>query len=293
MLGLALIEAALCDDDVEKIYAVVRPGSVKTRRICQSDRVEIVSCDILRYDRLPDLIPEKIDVFYHFAWKRTSTYQESTDDIVAKIYHLGGVVRAIEAAHRMGSAKFIGAGTQAEYGVTDQILTPSSPCQPVRSDGILKLAAGQLAMAVSEKFGMDCIWVRVFSVYGKDDRHDSMVMTTVRKLSAGEECRFTACEQMWDYLHERDAGAAFWMVGKNVHKSCFYCLASGITRPLREYIEIIRDIVAPKAQLGIGALPYPEKPVMQLKADISDLERDTGWHPQVSFSEGIREIVQG
>lgn len=31
---------------------------------------------------------------------------------------------------------------------------------------------------------------------------------------------------------------------------------------------------------------------MYLDADISELTRDTGWRPEISFEEGIREVIE-
>ena len=38
----------------------------------------------------------------------------------------------------------------------------------------------------------------------------------------------------------------------------------------------------------IGALPYLAGQVMHLEADVSSLVCDTGWQPEVRFTEGIR-----
>ena len=59
----------------------------------------------------------------------------------------------------------------------------------------------------------------------------------------------------------------------------------------REYIEAIRDAAAPGAEIGFGEIPYQEKQVMYLCADISDLEKDTGFAPRVTFAEGIEKTV--
>ena len=60
---------------------------------------------------------------------------------------------------------------------------------------------------------------------------------------------------------------------------------------LKEYIEKIRDAVSPNAALGLGEIPYAKNQVMYLCADISDLQKDTGFVPVVSFDEGIAKTV--
>jgi len=60
----------------------------------------------------------------------------------------------------------------------------------------------------------------------------------------------------------------------------------------------LRDAVAqslaePPAgfELGFGDIPYGEKQVMHLCADISELKKDTGFAARVPFSEGIAATV--
>ena len=52
-----------------------------------------------------------------------------------------------------------------------------------------------------------------------------------------------------------------------------------------------KSLAAPGAEIGFGEIPYQEKQVMYLCADISDLEKDTGFAPRVTFAEGIEKTV--
>ena len=70
-----------------------------------------------------------------------------------------------------------------------------------------------------------------------------------------------------------------------------YCLGSGEPRKLAEYIEKIRDKIAPDATLGLGDIPYAEGQVMYLCADISELQEDTGYTPSTSFEDGIAKTI--
>ena len=71
-----------------------------------------------------------------------------------------------------------------------------------------------------------------------------------------------------------------------------YCLGSGTAKPLREYIESLRDCIDPDAELGFGDIPYGEAQVMYLCADTSELEADTGFVPATTFEDGIKATVQ-
>lgn len=292
MIGVALIESALQHENVKRIYAVVRSNSKKLHRLPTDERIRIVYSDVSEYGKLPSLIEDTCDVFYHLAWPRTATYVEYYEDIAEKASNIRYVIDAVKAASETGCSKFVGAGSQSEYGLVHGGYKTSSPCFPVRADGVCHLAAAQLAAMAAESFQMECVWVRVFSVYGKYDRNNSMISTTIAKLMHGEKCSFTPCEQQWNYLNAKDAGNAFLLIGEERVGSKVYNLAGRESRPLKEYIEALRDVAAPDAELGIGELPYPNNAVMHMNVDVSDLVRDTGWSQEISFEQGISEIVQ-
>ena len=61
---------------------------------------------------------------------------------------------------------------------------------------------------------------------------------------------------------------------------------------MREYVEIIRDIINPELPLGIGDIPYknPGKIDNQI-LDVSELQRDTAFQAKYHFAEGINKTI--
>lgn len=117
-------------------------------------------------------------------------------------------------------------------------------------------------------------------------------MSTIRKLQNGETPKMTKCDQIWDYLYSEDIARAFRLLGEKGVDGKTYVLSSGQARPLRQYVEEIRDLVSPEAELNFGAIPYYPHQVMHLEADISVLKKDTGFIPNVSFLKGIKQTLQ-
>lgn len=148
-----------------------------------------------------------------------------------------------------------------------------------------------LGPAVRE-IGIRHEWVRILSVYGPHDSKLTMVSSVIDKLMRGERPALTQGIQMWDYLYARDAADALYKVAILGKNGRVYPLGSGTVRPLHQYIEIIRDEINPELPLGFGEIPYSERQVMYLQADISQLQADTGFAPTVDFVEGIRETIR-
>ncbi len=229
------------------------------------------------------------DVFFHFAWEGTTG--ASRNDMPLQNRNVKYTLDAVALAQRLGCHTFIGAGSQAEYGRVEGKLRPTTPAFPENGYGMAKLCAGQMSRVMCEQKGIRHIWARILSVYGPHDTATSMVMSTIGKLKSGEKPSFTPGEQIWDYMYSGDAAAAFVALAEKGKHGGIYCLGSGDPKPLKDYIETIRDVAAPGAPLGIGEVPYAPKQVMYLCADITALTEDTGFVPAVSFQEGIQETV--
>lgn len=289
MIGVSIIEECLARE-IEKVYAVVRSGSKNLLRLPYDERIKVIECDMAEYANIGKLIHESCDVFYHISWSASGS--DRNESAAMQVDNIKATLDAVRAAKTLGCAKFVGAGSQAEYGdAAENPIGPQTHVDPARPYGIAKYAAGKLAMSEAKRLDIKCIWVRVFSVYGSNDRPSSMISSTIAKMKAGEKLSFTSAEQLWDYLHSSDAGRAFYLIGKRVNSSRVYCLGSGTAQPLRNYVVAIRDVIDPEAELGFGDLPYPGGRPLNLCADIDDLTADTEWRPVVTFEKGIRMMV--
>ncbi len=287
-VGTALINE-LVNNNVE-VLVLCREGSSRNAQIPKHKLVNIAYCSLNQLEGLKNTTGKDFDVFYHFAWEGTTG--TARNDMFMQNKNVEYAVAAVNAAKRFGCHTFIGAGSQAEYGRADGILKPDTPCFPENGYGMAKLCAGQMTKVEAEKIGMSHIWVRILSVYGKNDGAQSMVMSTVNKLKNGEVPQFTLGEQMWDYLYSIDAAKAFYTLGLKGASGKTYVLGSGNVRPLAEYIKDIRDAVNPNAEINLGAIPYAKNQVMYLCADISELKKDTGWCPEFSFKDGINDMLK-
>jgi len=291
MIGVATIESILTNEDNASIYAVVRPNSKNLNRLPNDSRIHIVECEAEYYSELPQLINAPCDIFYHFTWSAAGKDRNSS--IIGQSENIPITLKTLTSAHELGCKKFIGAGSQAEYGLLNvDKIGPDSPVNPIQPYGIAKYAAGKLSLDLAEQYDLDCLWTRIFSIYGPLDRPTTLVSSAIDGLINNQRVSFTPAEQRWDYLYSSDAGKAFYLIGKKSTGRKVYCLGSGEARPLKDYIYDLQRILNPDCPVGIGDRPYPENCVMNLCADINDLQKDTGWKPEISFEEGIRNILE-
>ena len=113
MIGTALIEECI-RHDIE-VYAIVRAGSSKTKRLPESARIHQIECELEKLEELPAKITGECDTFFHIAWGNTGENRNSSTELQSR--NVFYTLKAVRAAHAMGCKRFIGAGSQAHRTV--------------------------------------------------------------------------------------------------------------------------------------------------------------------------------
>lgn len=286
MIGIALIQQCILNE--VEVYAVCRKGSKRIGRIPVHSLVHVIENNLSEIKDLSEAQLPDCDIFYHLGW----TTDADRNDMKQQIKNIEYTMDAVELADRLGCKTFVGAGSQAEYGRFEGKLNGDIPAFPDNGYGMAKLCAGQMSRNECSKRGINHIWIRILSVFGPGDSDTTMISTAIKKMLMNEKPLFTKGEQVWDFLYSKDAGKALFLLGEKGKNKKIYCIGSGQAKPLIYYIRALRDAINPSAELGIGEIPYSEKQVMYLSADISDLINDTGFYPHYSFEKGIKETIE-
>lgn len=288
LIGSALIHY-LVEKDVE-VYAVIRPNSKRRQNIFNHPKVRIIECALSEIGECKMPEGDYSDcVFYHLGWEGAGGPYRN--DMYLQTGNIKATLDAVSLAVQLKCSAFIGAGSQAECGRVEGMLTPQTPPFPENGYGMAKLCAGQMSREECKKFNIRHCWTRILSIFGQNDGENTLVSSAIRNLKQDLPTEFTPCEQMWDYLYSKDAAKALYLIGEKGKDGAIYCIGSGIAHPLSSYLEIIKSIIRPSAKLGIGLKPYAPKQVMHLCADISNLTEDTGFIPEYTFEQGIRDMI--
>jgi nucleoside-diphosphate-sugar epimerase len=228
-------------------------------------------------------------VLVHAAWGGVAGADRNDPRQIANI---SATADLLEEAIAAGAEHFVGFGSQAECGPQNRKLDERAPAEPTTLYGHSKLAACRVTEAICSLKSVRHVWLRVFSTYGPRDNPGWLIPSLIAKLDAGQVMELTACEQIWDFLYIDDAADAAVALVENPVAAGIFNLGSGVGRPLREMVTLLRDIVRPGSELGFGLVPYRPDQVMHLEADIGRLKRLTGWEPKVDLRTGLKQTVE-
>jgi nucleoside-diphosphate-sugar epimerase len=287
-LGMALVEYLLGLG--VSVTVVARPSSPRNIDLISTGKINMVECDLSGLISLSGKLGRDYDAFFHLGWNTAS--RDIINDPLIQSRNIGYTLDAVRLAYDLGCGVFVGAGSQAEYGLSSVPFTPYSIEKPFSSYGIAKCAAGKLSLKLCDSLKMRHCWGRVLSVYGPFDRETTAIMYCLYSLLRGESPLLTASEQIWDFIYSSDCARAFYLIARQGKHGVSYPVGSGKARMLKEYFEEIRDYVDPSICLGFGKKPYAENQVMFLSSDNTVLEKDTGFKPEYSFGQGIKKTVE-
>lgn len=283
-LGRALV-AELRAHGIE-VLAVAR----RHDRLLEDTGIERVTLDLSRLDELPSLTEPRWDVFYHLAWEGTAG--EARKDAALQLRGAEAAVKAVQAAKALGCSSFVGAGSIMEKEILAVSAEPGLRPGPGYVYSAAKLAAHHMSECAAAELDLCHIWPIITNVYGEGEISPRFLNSTLRKLRQGEDLHFTSAAQNYDFLHVRDAARAFRLLGEKGKPFREYVVGSGGARPLREFLLEMQAVLAPDKEFVFGELPF-EGVSLPLEAfDITPMQQDTGFEPEIPFAQGIHRTME-
>lgn len=238
-------------------------------------------------DMIQSFAPETV---FHLGWHGVGDHYR--DDPAQVSQNLYGSLKLVEIATAAGCQRWLGLGSQAEYGRCDGAVTEDFPPQPTTLYAITKLSTCLLTQKLCEMYGMTFSWLRLFLPYGPAGIVDQLIPYVISVLLRRQKPALTEGKQRLDYLYVEDVVEAIWQAAIAPGAQGIFNLGSGEAHSIRSIAERIRDLIDPGLPLGFGELPYRPDQVMHLQADISRLKQATRWSPQVSLDEGLPRTVE-
>ena len=267
------------------IYAVVRDGS---SYVCEDVNVQMIHLNFDEYYKLADIISQPCFAFFNFTWD--GTRGESRNDELRQLKNYENSILTYNTAKILGCEYFVGAGSQAEYGVLNKKISETDQPEPNTAYGRYKLLFTNYLQSQADVDSIKFLMPRFFSLYGYGDYKNTLVEMSINKMLNNEDCDYTQAIQNWNYLYIDDCVKALVYLMENGFEGVFN-FGSTETYKLKDYVKMIKSVLGSKSKLNFGAIPYPSTGMVSIDPDISKLIQ-TGFNEFTPFCEGIRKIVE-
>jgi UDP-glucuronate 4-epimerase len=221
-----------------------------------------------------------------------------------------GFLNILEACRHRGIEHLVYASSSSVYGANKKLpfAVEDSVDHPVSMYAATKKANELMAHTYSHLFGLPTTGLRFFTVYGPWGRPDMALFLFTRKILAGEPIDvFNHGHHTRDFTYVDDIVEGVIRTldrvpGPDPTYDPFNPTPASSTAPYRvynignhqpvqllRYIEVLEECLGRKAERNL--LPLQAGDVPDTYADVSALQRDTGYSPSTSIETGVRRFV--
>lgn len=230
-------------------------------------------------------------VFFNLAWSGADRLSDL--NIEAQLRNVKESVDALEVAYRIGCSRFIQVGTMEEV-FTHKYLELDHHCHSFFNRHVVysvaKIAAKQALEVRSSQLGIDFIYVLHSHVMGPNDDKDSFLQMTLLKLIRGDDLVFSSGEQYFDVISLDDCALGYYLICHRGTPGKVYWVGSGKPQRLRDYVERMYALYPSGKEMQFGRLPYNDVVLDKEEFSITELAKDTGYAPQMTYEQTVKQL---
>lgn len=248
-------------DNGHQVIAMSRRENEQLNDIADNGNLQIFYADM--QNLMERAIDVKADVFIHLAWAGALLGQRDNQELQEGNIRFS--LECVELSKRMGCKLYVDAGSQAEYGIVQGVISEDTPCKPVSAYGKAKLQMYRETCDLTQKLGLKYIHLRILSVYGENDHPNTLIISSLKKMKNNEPIEMRSGGQKWNYVYVKDAARqiaelSFYAVNDDSFHQEVYNIASNDTRKLQDFIIAMKEISGSASELSFGGY-NPERDV--------------------------------
>ncbi|MDI1270397.1 MAG: GDP-mannose 4,6-dehydratase [Polaromonas sp.] len=199
-----------------------------------------------------------------------------------------GTVHMLECARHAGVEKFVYAASSSCYGLADVPTREDHPINTGYPYALSKYQGEQAAFHWHQVYKLPVNSIRIFNAYGTRSRtsgaYGAVFGVFLRQKIAGTPYTVVGDgTQARDFLYVTDVARAFLAAAETSRTGSVYNLGAGNPQSVNRLIEL----------LGGDVTYIPKRPGEPdvTWADISRITSELGWRQEVSFEQGVANIV--
>ena len=216
--------------------------------------------------------------------------------------NLVGFLNILEACRNHNVPKLVFASSSSVYGLNEKVpySEDDKADTPVSLYAASKKANELMAHSYSKLYGIQCIGLRYFTVYGPWGRPDMSPMLFANAMRDDNSIKvFNNGDMIRDFTYIDDIAEGTIHVIDHILDvtSCkhgvpykIYNIGCGHPVKLMDFISEMEQAYGKEAKKEF--LPMQPGDVYQTNADCSALKRDMSYHPHVTLHEGIEQFIK-
>lgn len=258
------------------------------------NELEIIQADLRDESTVRSFIKDTSFVFHLGALIAIPySYQSPMDFIQTNVL---GTTNVLNACRNTKECRLIHTSTSEVYGTANYIpIDENHPLTAQSPYSASKIAADKIVESFHLSYDLETITIRPFNNYGPRQSARAIIPTIISQAILEETIKLGSLQPLRDLNYVEDISRGFLMLGAT--SDCIgktINLGTGKSISIGQLAEVIMDIMAiNKEIISDSKRVRPEKSeVSELVADASLAEELTGWKPEVSLREGLKNTIE-
>ncbi|MFN8275510.1 MAG: NAD(P)-dependent oxidoreductase [Flavobacteriaceae bacterium] len=208
--------------------------------------------------------------------------------------NIRGTMNVLNAAKKLKNLKKVFfASTAAVYPISDHAVDENHTLLPLDIYGLTKLTGESLCREFQLQTGIDTICCRFFNAFGPNETNPHLIPEIEKQLRNG--ARSIALGNLApkrDFIHTFDmANAVYALVMLENTGFDTFNLGRGIEYAVTEIVQTFEQLLGEKITVEIDSARTRKVERMHLLANVDKLKNRTGWAPNWSIEEGIKDLI--
>lgn len=247
--------------------------------------VEFLKGDIRSLEEIESTF-KGVDVVFHNA--ALISVEESQKDPLGYLEtNVLGTVNVLEACRRDGVKKLVFSSSASVYGNRDGPCKEDMSTRPESIYALTKVMGEEQCKMYSRVYGLDCVCLRYFNVYGPGGK--GVIPVFLERVKRGQNIVvFGDGEQTRDFVNIKDVVRTNIMASEYKGFGVFNVgTGKGIT--INQLIEILKGLLG--KDFVIERKPEREGDIKYSVADMNLTKKELGFEPSISLEEGLKELI--
>ena len=259
-----------------------------------NERYTLVEADIRDRQALDGVFDkQQFDCIVHLAARAGVRPSLAEPELYAET-NVNGTLNLLELARSTGVNQFVFGSSSSVYGINAKVpFSEDDPIrQPISPYAATKAAGELLCHTYTHLYGLRCVCLRFFTVYGARQRPDLAIHKFARLMTDGKPIPVFgdgSTRRDYTYIDDIISGVMAAIVYDESNYEVFN-LGESETVELRELISVLEKTLGCEAM--IDRQPPQPGDVPQTFADVTKARQLLGYNPQTNIEEGIKRFVE-
>lgn len=271
------------------------------------EQVAVPGCDVYDLDILDkeavetQLAQNRPDVIFHLAAQSSVAYAWKNPQLTADV-NIHGCLNVLESIRGVEGyvPKILLIGSGEEYGALPagvSLVNESTPVHPGNPYAITKLTQTLFGQLYARAYQMDITMVRAFNHVGPGQLPQFVVSDFCKQaaeIAAGKHepvIRVGNLSAARDFTDVRDVVRAYGLLAQYGRPGEIYNVGSGRAVVISSILEQIVQLSGMDITVEVDPAKCRPVEVPVIRADITKLQADTGWQPEIPLEQTIRETL--